>query len=107
MNNDNGFDLIIAVVFVMSPQQVGLGPKAQYVVIPFRLGEVETLPEFHLRSLTVRSELDLFQDQTGQINNLTGKYIMDMSKLKHLQRYMTPFELDYRIFEFQPKIQQL
>ena len=32
---------------------------------------------------------------------------MGVSKLKHLQRYMTPFELDYRSFEHQPQSQQL
>ena len=32
---------------------------------------------------------------------------MGLSKWKHLKRYMTPFELDYRRFERQPQIQQL
>ena len=57
----------------MSPQIGVLGPKAQDLVIPFLLGEGENLPGFHLRALTIRSELDLMQYQTGQINNLTGK----------------------------------
>ena len=35
MNNDNGFGLIIAVVFVMIPQLGGLGPKSQDLVISF------------------------------------------------------------------------
>ena len=39
MNFDNGFDLIIAVVFVMSPQLGGLGPKSQDLVAIFSLGE--------------------------------------------------------------------
>ena len=56
----------------------------------FHLGEVETLPQFHLRALYIRSELNLFQDQTGQINNLIGRYIMELSQLKYIQRYMTP-----------------
>ena len=43
MNNDNGFDLIIFVVLSMSTQLGGLGPKAQYLVIHFRLGEGYTL----------------------------------------------------------------
>ena len=47
------------------------------------------------------------QDQTGQINNLTVKYIMELSKLKPIQRYMTTFELNHRIFERHPQIQQL
>ena len=33
----------------------------------------------------------LFYDETGQTNNPTGKYIIELSKLKHLQRYMTTF----------------
>ena len=32
---------------------------------------------------------------------------MELSKLKHLQRYRTPFELDYRRFDRQKQIQQL
>ena len=36
----NGFELLIAVVFKMIPQFVGLGSKAQDLVIPFFLGEV-------------------------------------------------------------------
>ena len=36
------------------------------------------------------------------IHNLTGVYITEMSKLKHIQHYVTSFELDFRIFECQP-----
>ena len=32
---------------------------------------------------------------------------MELSKFKHIQRYMTPFELDYRKFEHLTQIQQL
>ena len=32
---------------------------------------------------------------------------MELSKLKHIQRYMTSFAIDFRRFEFQPKINQL
>ena len=39
MNNDNKFDLLIAVVFAMSPQPEKLGPKAQELGIYFHLGE--------------------------------------------------------------------
>ena len=47
------------------------------------------------------------RDKKGQINNLTGKYIMEMSKLKHIQRYMTSFEIPFKLFEWQPQIDQL
>ena len=59
MNIDNEFDLIIAVVFATIPQLGGLGPNTKDLVIHFSLGEGETLPEFHIRALTDRSELDL------------------------------------------------
>ena len=39
MNNDNGFKLIISVVFAMSPQLGGIGTKDQHLVISFSLGE--------------------------------------------------------------------
>ena len=86
MNNDNGFDLLIAVVFAMSPQLGLLGPKAQDLVISFRLGEGETLAQLHLRYIQIRDEIFLLQDKPGQTNNPTGKYIRELSKLKHLQR---------------------
>ena len=107
MNNYNGFDLIIAVVFSMIPQLGVIGTKIKDLVISFRLGEVDTLPLFQLGSLQIRSEIFLFLVKTGQISNLTCKYIMELSKLKNIQRYMTPFELCYRKFECIPKIHQL
>ena len=91
MNIDIVFDLLISVVFAMSPQIGVLEPKSQDLVISFCLGEGENIPQFHLRALQIRSEIFLLQDQTGKINNLTGKYIMEISKLKHIQRYMSPF----------------
>ena len=68
-------------------------------MIYFCLGEGKNLPQSHLRALQDRSGFFLSKDETGQIEKLTGKYIMELSKLKHLQRYMTTFELDYRKFD--------
>ena len=42
-------------------------------------------------------------DETGQTNNLTGKFTMKLSKLNQIQRYMTSFELDYMKFEYKPQ----
>ena len=64
MNNYNGFGLLIDVVFDMIPQLEGLGPKPQDLVISYCLVEGETLPKFHLRSLHIRSEMFLLQDET-------------------------------------------
>ena len=71
MNYENRFELLIAVVFVISPQLGGLGPKAQDTVIPFCLGEGEPLSYFYLRYIASRSKLALTRYLTGQINNLT------------------------------------
>ena len=65
MNYDNEFELLIAVLFYMSPQLGRLVPKAQDLVIPFRLGVVEPFSDFHLKSLATRSELVLMRDQKG------------------------------------------
>ena len=73
MNYDNVFEILIAVVFAMSPQLGGLGTKAQDLVIPFRLDEGENLPYFQNRALEIRNELILIKYQKGQINKLTGK----------------------------------
>ena len=67
MHYDNGFELLIAVVFAMSPQLGGLGPKYQDLTIPFRLGEGEPITYFHLIAFEIRSELLLMRDQTGPI----------------------------------------
>ena len=67
MHYENVFELLIAVVFYMSPQIWVIGPKAQYLVIPFWLGEGKSLPYFLLRALAIRSELVLKRDQTGYI----------------------------------------
>ena len=107
MNIDIVFDIMIAVVFSMSTQPRWLEKKPQDLVISFCLGEGENIPQFHLRALQIRSEIFLLQDKTGQINNLTGKYIMEISKLKHLQWYTTNFELDDRNFERLPQRHQL
>ena len=37
--------------------------------------------------------------KTVQIKKLTVKYITELSNLKHLQRYMTSFELGFIWFE--------
>ena len=37
----------------------------------------------------------MLKDETEQINNLTDKYIMELSNFKHLQCYKTTFELEY------------
>ena len=77
MNNENGFDLVVVVVIFAATTQLGrLVTKAQDLVISFQLGEGENIPKFHLRALQIRGENFLLQDKTGQINNLTGKYIM-------------------------------
>ena len=61
MNNDNGFDLLIPAVFAMSTQLGVFGPKTQELLISFCLGEGETLPQFHLRDLRIRSEIFLYK----------------------------------------------
>ena len=45
-------------------------------------------------------------DETGH-KNLTGKYIIELSNLNHLQRYMISFEIDIRRFERQTQRNQL
>ena len=73
MNNDNLFDLVFAVVFDMNPQLELLGLKAQDLLVSFCIGEGRNIPQLHLRYLHIRSEIFLLQDETGKINNITGK----------------------------------
>ena len=71
MNNDNGFGLLIDVIFDINSQQGGLGPKVQDLVISFCLGKGKNLPQLNLRALHIRGETFLFQYQTRKINNLS------------------------------------
>ena len=57
----------------MIPQLGGLGPKKQDLVISFHLGEGETITQFHLRVIQIKSESFLLKYKTGKRNNLTGK----------------------------------
>ena len=107
MNNENGFDLLISVVSSIIPQLGGLETKYQDLVISFQLDEGETIPKFYLRALQIKSENFLLKYKIGKINNLMGKYILELSKLKQLQQYMNTFELDYNVFERLPQINQL
>ena len=87
MNNDNVFDIIIYFVFAALIPQLGLlRPKYQYLVISFPLGEGETITQFHIKALQIINEIFLLQYETGKIDNLTGKYIIELSKLKHPQQ---------------------
>ena len=61
-----------------------IGPKAQDLVIYFFLVLGETIPQFHLRELHARTGIFLLKYDTGKINNFTGKYILELPKLKHL-----------------------
>ena len=54
IDNDICFDLIIAIVLATSNQLVGIGTKAQDLVISFCLAEGENITQFHLRSLQIR-----------------------------------------------------
>ena len=47
----------------------------------------------------MRTENLLLEDETVQINNLTGKYTTNLSKFKHLKKYTTIFGLYYTKFE--------
>ena len=78
MNNDSGFEILIFIVLAMIPQGGLILLKSQDLMIYFCLGELETLPKFHLRAIQIKSEIFLLQDQTGQINILTREKILEL-----------------------------
>ena len=49
----------------------------------------------------------MLNGETLQTNDLTGVYIIEISKLKHLKRYMNIFEIEYIHFERKPQRHQL
>ena len=54
----------------MIPQLGGLVPKAQDTVISFRLNEGETITQFHMRALQIKSEIFLLKDEPRKIINI-------------------------------------
>ena len=103
MDIENNFELLVDVVFTMSNQLGGIEPKPEDLVISFHLWEKESLQEFHIWDLQAKTESYMLNDKTGQ-KNLTDKYIMEISKLNHLQLHIPLFELEYR--KFKHKIQR-
>ena len=71
MNNDNGSDLLIAVLFAMSNQLRGLGPKSQDLVTPFFLGEGESLQGF--TSELLQSEVNLNYSNIKKVKSATSQ----------------------------------
>ena len=49
----------------MGPQLEGIVPKDKDLVVSFHPGEGETLPQFHLRALQIRSEIFQLQYVIG------------------------------------------
>ena len=49
------FDILVTVVFAMSPHIGGIGPKYQKLVTQFQPIEGESLPNFYLLYLQARS----------------------------------------------------
>ena len=90
-----------------APKSEELDPKLNNLWYPSAWVKENIYQIFTEEPFVIRSELVLMRYQTGQINNLTGKYIMELSKLKHLQRYMTSFEIYFIIFESQPQSNKL
>ena len=57
MNNENGFDLLIADVLAMSTQLGGTGTKSQDLMISFFPGEGDNIPQLHLRAIQIKGEI--------------------------------------------------
>ena len=92
MNNNNVYDLLVAVGFAMSFYICDIWPKSQDLVAPFKILKSESLPDFYMYDIQSRSNICLLSYNIYQKNFLTHKYIIKLSKIKHLQRYMTYFE---------------
>ena len=107
MNVDNRFDFLVDVVFVMCPHLGWLGTKSQDLVISFCLGEGGTVLQIKLIDIQEIGEMFLLNDKTWQIKNITGKFITELTKLKHIKFYMTTFGLHHGKFQINPQIHQL
>ena len=107
MNHYNWFDIFVAFFFSVSPQIVSIRPKDYELVTSFQLIESELPPDLHLRALQSRSKIYLLNDNKCQKKNIAGIYIMEISKIKHLQHYMTYFEIYCITLGSNPQIYQL
>ena len=51
MNNDNGFDILVSIVFYISPKLISIRTNAQNLVTSFKIIKVVPLPGFNLQNL--------------------------------------------------------
>ena len=79
MDIDNGFELIVVVVFAMINELRGLGLKDQDLVISFGFDKVEYLSQFHLRYLQARRKFYLLNDEMEQTNKQTNKQTINQT----------------------------
>ena len=48
MNTDNGFDLMVAVAFTISPKLGVIGPKTSDIITSLTLQSGETIPDLNI-----------------------------------------------------------
>ena len=73
--------------------------KAQDPVIFFLFREGETILHLHHRYLQDQCKMFIFKNKIRHKKYLTGKYITEIPRFKHINYNITIFELTYRNFE--------
>jgi hypothetical protein len=84
-HNSNGFYILNTIIWENSPQLGGQGDSAEHRVMNYYIIPGDTITEFYVRAVNIKSQLNLLQDNTGQNNKLTGKFLMSL----HLQKDIT------------------
>ena len=81
-HNSDGFYILNTIIWENSPQLGGQGDSAEHRVMNYYIIPGNTITDFYVRAVNIKSQLNLLQDNTGQNNKLTGKFLMSL----HLQK---------------------
>jgi hypothetical protein len=84
-HNSDGFYILNTIIWENSPPLGGQGKSAEHRVMNYYIIPGNTITEFYVRAVNIKSQLNLLQDNTGQNNKLTGKFLISL----HLQNDIT------------------
>eukprot|EP00957_Ditylum_brightwellii_P210166 15364630-Ditylum_brightwellii.AAC.1 len=89
-----GFDVLVTIIFGVSPQLGRKHKNAQILVIKFTIYSGEKLSNFCHRALNTQATIQLMQDKTGQSNKFVSKYIELLNTQPDLQIHMVQYNKD-------------
>eukprot|EP00957_Ditylum_brightwellii_P087180 6635226-Ditylum_brightwellii.AAC.1 len=81
----DGFIILTNIIWDNSPHLGVQGESAENKVMNFTINQGESTTKFYIRTISIQSQLILFQDKTGQKNKLLGKFLISLNLQKTYQ----------------------